>query len=192
MSHLLLAHIDPLPDAFVAEGPGLYRSVRTLTAKDIIDAAKALLSQRCQRIKTIADNQDAMDFFITQLSGFDYEVFAVAFLDVLHRVIAFEPMFRGTIDSSVVWPREVARRALELNASCVILAHNHPSGGLSISQEDQTTTQLVVNALSVLGMTVLDHILVAGSQAVSFVASGLLQSTITSICAQKKDRCTKT
>jgi DNA repair protein RadC len=163
-----------LSDAFMAEGQGVYRTIRTVTANDIIEAAKTLLGQRCQRITRIADHQDAQDFFITQLSGFDYEVFAVAFLDVRHRVIAFEPMFRGTIHSATVWPREVAKRALEWNAARIIIGHNHPSGETTPSESDKQLTQQLKNALSLLDILLLDHVVVGGAQAVCFSALGLL------------------
>src|SRR5437762_8024535 len=104
--------LDLLPDALIAEGNELYRPARTtLSATEIIEAAKALLSQRFRRIKFIANSQDAKDFFVTQLTGYDYEVFAVAFLDIKHWMIAFEPMFRGTINAASIWPREVVKRA---------------------------------------------------------------------------------
>jgi DNA repair protein RadC len=163
-----------LPDAFIAEGKGVYRTIRSVTANEIIEAAKALLGQRCQRIKKIADNMDAQAFFITQLSGFDYEVFAVAFLDDHYRMIAFEPMFRGTLDSAVVWPREVARRALEWNAVHVIVGHNHPGDDPSISKADKKLTRELKKVLSVLDILLLDHVVVGGSQAMCFSANGLL------------------
>lgn len=122
----------------------------------------------------IAGNRDAEDFFITQLSGFDYEVFAVAFLDMRHRMIAFEPMFRGTIHSASVWPREVAKCALEWNAARVIVGHNHPSGDPTASEADKKLTQQLKNALNLLDILLLDHVVVGGAEALCFSTLGLL------------------
>ncbi len=167
--------MDLLPDAFIAEGNELYRPARTsLSATEIIEAAKALLSQRFRRIKFIANSEDAKDFFVTQLTGYDYEVFAVAFLDIKHRMIAFEPMFRGTINTASVWPRDVVKRALELNATRVILAHNHPSGVPEPSQADIEITRLLKESFKMFEIEVLDHIVVGGTQTTSFADSGLL------------------
>jgi DNA repair protein RadC len=114
------------------------------------------------------------DYLRIMLAQRDHEVFMVLFLDAQNRVIAPEEMFRGTLTQTSVYPREVAKRALSLNAAAVILAHNHPSGVAEPSQADQCLTQSLRTALQLVDVRVLDHIVVAGSTATSFAERGLL------------------
>lgn len=102
------------------------------------------------------------------------EWFAVLFLTSQHRLIRYEKLFRGTIDSSHVHIRVVARRALELNAAALILAHNHPSGVAEPSNADQRITARVKDALSIFDVRVLDHVIVSPNEACSFAKRGLL------------------
>ncbi len=102
------------------------------------------------------------------------EVFACLYLDTRHRVIAFRELFQGTIDSATVHPREVARSCLELNASAVILAHNHPSGVAEPSAADNAITRRVVEALRLIDVRVLDHLVVGEEEVVSMAARGLM------------------
>lgn len=102
------------------------------------------------------------------------EIFAVLFVNSQHRLIRAEEMFKGTVNQTTVYPREVAKRALELNATAVILAHNHPSGLAEPSVADKHLTRTLQNALSQLDIQVLDHIIVAGPQQFSFAHNGLL------------------
>ena len=106
--------------------------------------------------------------------GREYEVFAVMFLDTRHRVIDFVEMFRGTIDSATIHPREVAKEALTRNAAAVIIAHNHPSGIAEPSTADQRLTARLVDALALLDIRVLDHIVVGEGETTSFADRGLL------------------
>jgi DNA repair protein RadC len=108
-----------------------------------------------------------------QLRDRPYEVFACLFLDTRHRVIAFEELFRGTIDGASVHPRELVRRALEHNAAAVILAHNHPSGVAEPSAADRQITTRLKDALALVDVRVLDHCVV-GDEIVSFAERGLL------------------
>jgi DNA repair protein RadC len=100
-------------------------------------------------------------------------VFAVMFLDNQHRLIAFEELFFGTIDSASVYPREVLKAALKVNAAALIFAHNHPSGDATPSQADKQITQRLKEALALVDIRVLDHIVV-GDSAISFAERGLL------------------
>jgi DNA repair protein RadC len=102
------------------------------------------------------------------------EVFAVLFLDARNRLLASEELFRGTLSQTAVYPREVARRALERNAAAVILAHNHPSGLAEPSQADRQLTDALRRALQCLDIPVLDHLIVAGGRRFSFAENGLL------------------
>jgi len=113
-------------------------------------------------------------FLVAQLRDRPYEVFCCLHLDSRHRLIAFEELFRGTIDSASVHPREVARQALAHNASAVILAHNHPSGVLEPSQADELITRRLKDALALIDIRVADHIIVGDTRCLSFAEQGLL------------------
>jgi DNA repair protein RadC len=114
------------------------------------------------------------DYLKLQLAQREHEVFAVLFLDAQHRLIRFDEMFRGTLAQTSVYPREVVRRALDLNAAAVILAHNHPSGLAEPSRADEFLTQSLKSALQLVDVRVLDHLVVARAQVVSFAERGLL------------------
>jgi DNA repair protein RadC len=114
------------------------------------------------------------EFLRLHLSSLDHEVFGVLFLDIGHRLLAYEPMFRGSVSQTSVYPREVARRALALNASAVILAHNHPSGRADPSRADEVLTRRMVEALALVDVRVLDHLIVAGQNVESFAERGLM------------------
>ena len=107
----------------------------------------------------------------SRLAHLEYEVFGVMFLDSKHRLIAFEEMFRGTIDEASVYPREVVKEALRHNASAVIFTHNHPSGDPEPSRADRTITDRLKSALDLIGVRSLDHIVV-GDTFVSFAERG--------------------
>ena len=96
------------------------------------------------------------------------------FLDAQHRLLQFDEMFRGTLTQTSVYPREVVRRALALNAAAVILAHNHPSGVAEPSRADEFLTQSLKSALQLVDVRVLDHMVVGRTQVVSFAERGLL------------------
>ena len=104
----------------------------------------------------------AKDYLRLLLANRGHEVFVVLFLDVQNRVIACEEMFRGTLTQTSVYPREVVKRTLELNAAAVILAHNHPSGNVDPSRADEVLTQTLRAALALIDARVLDHFIVAG------------------------------
>ena len=164
-----------LPDDFVIhEQKGSYRFKRCVTESEIIDTARTLLSRRVLNTTFMKDSTVAKDFFITQISALNCEVFCVAFLNLKHRVIACEQMFRGTLNSAPVYPREVVHRALTLNAAAVMFAHNHPSGEGTPSKNDKMITKVLVEALGLFDIKVLDHFIVAGSIVTSFVEQGLL------------------
>jgi DNA repair protein RadC len=113
-------------------------------------------------------------FLITRLRDQPYELFCCLHLDNRHRLIAFDELFRGTIDSASVHPREVVRQALARNAAAVILAHNHPSGVCEPSQADQIITRRLREALALVDIRVLDHCIVADNGCLSFAERGLL------------------
>ena len=121
------------------------------------------------------DNPDKAGQLLTaQLRGLPFEVFACLFLDNKHRLIAFEKLFQGTIDAAAVYPREVVRRAMEHNAAAVILAHNHPSGVAEPSQSDHAITRRLVEALGLVEVRVLDHLVIGDGGWVSLASRGAL------------------
>ncbi len=113
-------------------------------------------------------------FLIAALGTSPYEVFCVLFLDNRHRLIAMTELFRGTIDGASVHPREVVREALSHNAAAAVLAHNHPSGIAEPSQADELITVRIKEALGLIDVRVLDHLIVGGSACVSFAERGLI------------------
>ena len=114
------------------------------------------------------------DYLLLQLADRDHEVFAVLFLDAQSRLVRMEEMFRGTLTQTSVYPREVVKRALELGAAAVILAHNHPSGAAEPSRADEFLTQTLKSALALVDVRVLDHFVVGHGEVVSFAERGLL------------------
>jgi DNA repair protein RadC len=109
-----------------------------------------------------------------KLGTLDHEVFAIIFLDRRNRVISYQEMFRGTIDGASVHPREVVKEALRQNAASLILAHPHPSGVAEPSQADELITNRLKEALSLVDIRILDHIIVAGGDTRSMAEMGLL------------------
>jgi DNA repair protein RadC len=156
------------------ENSGTYIALRELTSVDIIGMAKQLLADQFERDTLISSPSDSRDYLISQLADLEHEVFAVLFLDNRHRVISFDHLFNGTIDGASVHPREVVKRALRHNAAAVILTHNHPSGIPEPSSADQSLTRRLKEALALIDVRVLDHIVVGGVETVSFAERGLI------------------
>lgn len=142
----------------------------------LIERARKALERRLWAARTLVDSPLVIRQFLTfELAEEAREVFFAIFLDSQNAVIAFEPLFVGTLSQTSVHPREVARRSLELNAASVILAHNHPSGATEPSRADIQLTETLKNALALIDVRVLDHFIVAGArQPVSFAERGLL------------------
>ncbi|VUD48375.1 hypothetical protein TDB9533_01221 [Thalassocella blandensis] len=114
------------------------------------------------------------DFLALELALLQQEVFAVLFLDSQHRLISFEKMFFGTINAAAVYPREVVRKALELNAAAVIFGHNHPSGNSEPSRADIAITRNLTTILNIIDVQVLDHVVVSPIDQTSMSESGLI------------------
>lgn len=142
----------------------------------LIARARKVLAQRLTRATVAIDGPCAVrEFLIFELAEESREVFHVTFLNTQNRVLAFEPMFVGTLNQTSVYPREVVRRCVELGAAAVILAHNHPSGSATPSYADKVITAKLVNALALIDVLVLDHFIVAGAgRPLSFVEEGLM------------------
>ena len=114
------------------------------------------------------------EFLRARLRDLPHEVFCCVYLDNRHRVIAFEELFRGTIDGASVHPREVVKHALARNAAALILVHNHPSGLAEPSQADELITRRLKEALALVDIRVLDHLVVGDGVCESFAERGLL------------------
>ncbi|MDC8784519.1 RadC family protein [Roseateles koreensis] len=140
----------------------------------VLELARRAMAQRLQEREVFTDPQAVKHFLQLHLASRAHEVFAVLFLDAGHRLIAMEEMFRGTLTQTSVYPREVAKRGLELGAAAVILAHNHPSGMAEPSQSDALLTQALKNALALVDMRVLDHLVVGGDTVISMAERGLI------------------
>ena len=141
----------------------------------VIDAALAILATRLREPGAAADAPVRVRQFLTlHMAGRRREAFGVLFLDATHRVIAFEVLFEGTLAQTSVHPREVVRRAFELDAAAVILTHNHPSGSVEPSRADEYLTQHLKSALSLIDVRTLDHVIVGGLDTFSFAERGLM------------------
>jgi DNA repair protein RadC len=139
-----------------------------------LEMARRHLLQQLQRDNALENPGTTRNYLASRLRHYRHEVFACLFLDNRHRVIAFEELFRGTIDGASVHPREVLIRALHHNAAAVILAHNHPSGIAEPSRADIGLTRRLVDALALVDIRVPDHLVIGDGQAVSFAERGLL------------------
>jgi DNA repair protein RadC len=138
----------------------------------ILELGQRYLDASLRRDTALTDPTLAGNYIKARLRGYSHEVFACLFLDNRHRVLAFEEMFRGTIDGAAVYPREVVKRSLQHNAAAVILAHNHPSGVAEPSQADRHITEQLVKALGVMDIRVLDHLVIGDTDWVSLAARG--------------------
>ena len=156
---------------FTSDATGV---TRPATQDEILDAARSILSRRVRRGRALGNPRATREYLQLHLAPRDHEVFAILFLDNRHRVIEFVPLFRGTIDGASVHPREVVKEALARNAAAVILAHNHPSGVAEPSQADELITIRLRDALALVDIRILDHLVVTGDQIVSFAERGLL------------------
>lgn len=146
----------------------------------LIYAAKELMSRALtesmqQQGDCMADPANVKDYLRLQLSGLPHEIFMVLLLDTQNRLIDGVELFRGTLNQTAVYPREVVKLALTRNAASVVFAHNHPSGVAEPSTADETLTRTLKSALALVDVRVLDHFIVAGTQTpLSFAERGLI------------------
>lgn len=137
------------------------------------------MSKRCfhtqiQEQCVITSPEATHNFLRSAILHKNHEVFGCLYLSAQHKVIKFEELFQGTIDSASVYPREVVRKVLDNNAAAVIFCHNHPSGSAQPSQADISLTRRLTDALTLIDVRVLDHMIVAGSEVVSMAELGQL------------------
>ncbi len=161
------------PEARLMEVEGVGQAV--VQELKIVEAAAHRMARARILNRHVLSNWDALlDYCHTTMAHQATEQFRVLFLDCKNALLADEEQARGTVDHVPVYPREVAKRALELNASALILVHNHPSGDASPSSADITMTQSILQAAETLGLTVHDHLIIGRECEFSFLAAGLL------------------
>jgi DNA repair protein RadC len=147
---------------------------RAATKSEVLEAAaEYLLKSMSGRVDCSLPAQSAQ--VIKQaIAAYDHEVFGMLVLDNRHRVIVAEIMFRGTVNGSSVYPREVVKRTLELNGAAVIFFHNHPSGVAEASRADELITRQLREALALIDVRTLDHFIVTGDKVISLAEQGVL------------------
>ena len=140
----------------------------------VLELARRAMAERLKE-RTVFDSPGAVkEYLQMHIGSRPYEVFAVLFLDAQHRLIVLEELFRGTLTQTSVYPREVVTRALHHQAAAVVLSHNHPSGSIEPSRADESLTQTLRAALSLIDVRVLDHVIVSAGQSYSMAEKGLL------------------
>lgn len=140
----------------------------------VLAMARRHLNEELRSGEALTSPELTRDFLASQLRDQPQEIFAALFLDNQHRVIRYEELFRGTLDGASVYPREVVKRALALNAGALIFAHNHPSGSNQPSAADRQLTERLKQALGLIDIRVLDHFIIGEGPAYSFAEHGLL------------------
>ncbi len=140
----------------------------------VLEMARRHLMETLQRDTVLNSPAEVRHYLKARLRDYRREVFVCLFLDTQHRVICCEELFQGTLDASSVYPRDVVQRALALNAAAIIFAHNHPSGIAEPSQADQRITTRLCEALALVDIRVLDHMIVGDGTVLSMAERGLL------------------
>ncbi len=183
LSHL--SDVDLLSKLIgVQESRALYRgSLRPLfsespdehgmcaTARELV---RRWLDEELHRECALSTPECVRDYLRLLFAGREYESFVVLFLDSQNRLIVASELFRGTLSQTSVYPREIVKEALRLNAASLIFSHNHPSGSTAPSPADERLTQTLKAALALVDVRVLDHIIVAGATTLSFAEKGLI------------------
>jgi DNA repair protein RadC len=173
---LLAAHgplrrlLDHDPDG-LARLPGL-GPARACKLAAALELCNRYLAAGLERGEALTDPAAAGRYFAQRLRNLPHEVFAALFLDTRHRAIAFEELFRGSVDGAEVHPREVVRRALAHNAAALIVGHNHPSGNPEPSAADRAVTARLKQSLSLVDVRLLDHFVIGDGAPVSLAARG--------------------
>lgn len=156
------------------EEAGTYVVTGPVTEADILQMARQLSRDRLAKGRKIEQPAIAFGYLQALMRDYQQEVFGALFLDNRHRVIRFEELFKGTLDAASVYPREVTKRALELNAAAIILVHNHPSGDPEPSEADKWITARLREALALVDVRTLDHVVVGTEGCVSLAERGCL------------------
>jgi DNA repair protein RadC len=179
LAHRLLAQFGSLRELLCADrvqalaGHGL-GPARYCLLQAALELARRHYRETLKAGPALDSPETARGFLLAQLRDRPYEVFCCMHLDTRHRLIAFEELFRGTVDGASVHPREVVRQALARNAAAVIFAHNHPSGVAEPSQADELITIRLRDALALVDIRVLDHLVIGDGRCMSFAERGLI------------------
>ena len=147
---------------------------RVATPAEVLQVAREIMSRKIRRGTLMTSPQLVKEFLTQKLGTFEHESFCVLFLDSRHRLIEYVELFRGTIDGANVYPREVVKLALAKNAAALVVAHPHPSGIAEPSHADELITQRLKEALSLVDIRLLDHVIIAGGVAVSLAERGAI------------------
>lgn len=163
------------PFTALQDSPGLYKPAKVVSDDDVLKLAREILAARCARGKALESPDDVRQHLMHELAGLEHEVFGALYLDNRHRLlIPLEILFRGTLNGTAVYPREIIKRALALNAAAILLVHNHPSGVAEPSRQDEILTERLKSALESVEIRLLDHIVVGAGETVSFSERGLI------------------
>lgn len=157
----------------ICQQPGLGMA-KYAQLQAILELSRRHMAETLQRDDVLTDPAATRNYLMARLRDYPHEVFACLFLDNRHRVIAYEELFHGTINGTSVHPREIVKRCLGHNAAALILAHNHPSGVAEPSQADIKLTQRLQEALSLIDVRVLDHIVIGDGESIALAERGLL------------------
>lgn len=176
MSHDLVSSLSSLHAA--AAMPLMVRDAaghcRSAEPQEVLRAAQCLLAERLRGREALPSPPLVQDFLRLRLGTLPHEVFAVIHLDAQYRVLDYVEMFRGTIAQTSVYPREVVKEALVRNSAALILVHCHPSGVAEPSRSDELLTAVLKQALALVDVRVLDHLIVAGPSILSMAERGLV------------------
>ena len=159
--------------AEVCREPGLGEA-KYVMFQAALEIGRRHLAERLQRGTALESADDTRRYLQAQLRDRQHEVFCCLFLDNRHRVLAFEELFKGTLNGTAVYPREIVKRAMHHNAAAVILVHNHPSGVAEPSGQDELLTERLKESLETLDVRLLDHFIVGDGEVISFTERGLL------------------
>jgi DNA repair protein RadC len=158
----------------IRDRQGNYKLTGATTEHHVLAAAEGILKAKLERLGSLGNPRDATDFLRMRIGGLLHEEFHILWLDNRHRILDCQKLFTGTIDGASVYPREVVRAALNINACTAIFSHNHPSGVAEPSAADRAITKELIDALQLVGVRVLDHIIVSAEEGVSMAARGLM------------------
>ncbi|AXR08286.1 RadC family protein [Salinimonas sediminis] len=179
LAHQLMAKFTTFSNLFTATtedfcaeaGVGIVRYMQLQAAREMV---RRMLEEPLQREHVFTDVNQVHHYLLASFKGLEQEVFGMLLLDSQHQLIAYRPMFFGTVNSAAVYPRELVKRALKENAAAVILAHNHPSGNPEPSLADIKLTKQVIAAMALVDISVLDHFVVGEGLTVSLSQRGLM------------------
>jgi len=161
------------PSGDIMACPGIGRG-RLEALRALPELARRYYAESLPTGESIRSPADTEGFLKARMRHLDHELFCCLFLDNRHRVLGFNELFRGTIDGTSVYPREVVKEALAVNAAAVILAHNHPSGVAEPSQADERITRRLKSALELVDIRLLDHLIVGDGSTTSLASRGLI------------------